>query len=309
MSDVDLVTGAFGYTGSFIAERLLARGRRVRTLTRRPAGDHPLGGRVEAVPLRFDDSSLVAAMDGTDTLFNTYWRRFPRPEVGFSDIVGQSERLVAAASRAGVRRIVQFSVSNASDDAPTEYFRAKAQLEAIVQASGISYAIVRPTLLYGPGDILINNLAWTLRRIPVFGMPGAGDYLVQPVLVTDVADLAVGLAGTGADVTITAAGPETYRFADLVRLIRQQIGASARIVGVPPLLALAASGVIGAVVRDIVLTRDEITELMAGLLVSSEPATCPTSISAWLMGRADSIGRRYASELARNERGAADPAP
>lgn len=303
MTGVDAVTGAFGYTGSFIAERLLAGGRQVRTLTRRPPDGHSLDGRVEAVPLRFDEEgSLIAALRGVDTLYNTYWRRFPRPGAGFADIVAQSGLLIDAASKAGVRRVVQFSVSNASADAPTSYFRAKAQVEQIVRASGISYAILRPTLLYGPGDILLNNLAWTLRRLPVFGIPGSGDYRVQPVHVTDVAELAVRLAETADDVTVTAAGPETYSFADLVRLIRDRTRAPARIVGVPPLLALFGSRIIGRMVHDVVLTRDEITELMAGLLVSAEPATCPSPVSEWLQAHANTIGGGYSSELARNYR-------
>jgi uncharacterized protein YbjT (DUF2867 family) len=304
MTDLDLVTGAFGYTGSFIADRLLARGRRVRTLSRRPAGDHPLAARVEHHELRFDgEAHLIAALTGVDTLYNTYWRRFPRPGVGFDDMIEQSEVLIGAASKAGVRRIVHFSVSNASDDAPTDYFRAKAQVERAVEASGLSYAIVRPTLLFGPGDILLNNLAWTLRRVPVFGLLGRGDYSVQPVLVSDVADLAIRLAEGADDVTVTAAGPETFRFTDLAHLVRDRIQAPARIVGMPPSLVLVASRLIGLVVHDTVLTRDEVTELMSGLLVSSEPATCPTSLREWLDANAASIGRRYASELARNYRG------
>jgi len=274
------------------------------TLTRRGADGHPLAGRVAVVPLRFDDAgALVAALSGVDTLYNTFWRRFPSPSSGFADIVAQSEMLITAAATAGVRRLVQFSVSNASATAPTSYFQAKAQVEQIVRESGVSHAIVRPTLLYGPGDILINNLAWTLRRVPVFGLPGSGGYRVQPVLVTDVADLAIRLAQPGDDVTVDAAGPDVYRFVDLVRLIRDRIGAPARIVGVPPWLALAGARVIGRLVRDSVLTRDEITELMNELLVSKGPATCPTSFGRWLETEADAVGRRYQSELARNYSG------
>jgi uncharacterized protein YbjT (DUF2867 family) len=304
MTDFDLVTGAFGYTGSFIADGLLARGRRVRTLSRRPAGDHPLAARVETFDLRFEDEAqLITALTGVATLYNTYWRRFPRPGIGFDDMVDQSKVLIGAASKAGVGRIVHFSVSNAADDAPTDYFRAKAQVEGVVRASGLSYAIVRPTLLFGPGDILLNNLAWTLRRVPVFGLLGAGDYPVQPVLVSDVADLAIRLAGDSDDVTVTAAGPETFRFTDLAHLVRDRIRAPARIVGMPPNLVLVASRLIGLIVNDTVLTRDEVTELMSGLLVSSEPATCPTSLREWLDANATTIGRRYASERARNYRG------
>jgi uncharacterized protein YbjT (DUF2867 family) len=298
----DLVTGAFGYTGSFVAERLLSAGREVRTLTRRPAAGHPLASRIGAVPLRFDEGSLAAAFEGVDTLYNTYWRRFPGPD-GFADIVAQSGQLLRAASAAGVRRIVHFSVSGASDDAPTSYFRAKAEVERLVQGSGLSYAIVRPTLLYGPGDILLNNLAWTLRRVPVFGVPGRGDYLVQPVLVSDLADLAIRLAGSAENLTITAAGPETFRFVDLVRLIRDEIGVAARIIHVSPTLALLGARVIGRLVSDRVLTRDEIVELMAGLLVAPGDPTCPTKLSEWLVTQAASTGREYTSELERNYRG------
>lgn len=300
---MDVVTGAFGYTGSFIAERLLASGRDVRTLTRRSANGHALAGRVEAVPLQFrDHAALVGALRGADTLYNTYWRRFPHRSVGFTDIVEQSRQLTDAALQAGVRRLVHFSVSSASENAPTSYFRAKAEVEAIVRERGLSYAIVRPTLLYGPGDILINNLAWTLRRVPLFGIPGSGAYRVQPVHVADVADLVVGLGGRTDDVTIDAAGPETFRFGDMVRLIRDTIGARARIVRMPPTLALAASRLIGRVVRDVVLTRDEVTELMSELLVSADPPTCPTPFSAWIAAEAGEVGRRYTSELERNYR-------
>ena len=166
---------------------------------------------------------------------------------------------------------------------------------------------MRPTLLFGPDDILLNNLAWTLRRVPVFGLLGGGDYSVQPVLVNDVAYLAVRLGEGSDDITVTAAGPETFRFSDLARLVRDRIGAPARIIGMPPTVALAASRVIGMFVRDTVLTRDEITELMSGLLASAEPPTCPTSLRAWLDANADTIGRRYASERARNYRGMPGP--
>jgi uncharacterized protein YbjT (DUF2867 family) len=308
MPDVDLVTGAFGYTGSFIAERLLAAGRQVRTLTRRPPVGRPLGQRIESIDLRFDDEpSLVVAMRGVDTFYNTYWRRFPRPGIGFDDIVAESELLIAAAAKARIRRIVHFSVSNAAEDAPTSYFRAKAEVEKVVRSSGVSHAILRPTLLCGPGDILLNNLAWTLRRSAVFGMPGSGEYSVQPVLVTDVADLAIRLANDPDNLIITAAGPETYRFVDLVQLIRESIGARARIIGVPPTVALWVSRLIGRIVHDVVLTRDEITELMGELLVSDEPPTCPTSVRAWLATEANTIGRHYSSELERNYRGRAGP--
>jgi NADH dehydrogenase len=303
MPEIDVVTGAFGYTGAFIAERLVAGGRTVRTLTRREPGEHRLAGRVEAIPLQFDDqASLIAALRGVDTLYNTYWRRFPSRDLAFRDMIAQSSILIGAAATAGVRRIVHFSVSNASPGAPTSYFRAKAEVERIVWASGLSYAILRPTLLYGPDDILINNLAWTLRRVPIFGVAGSGRYRVQPVLVTDVADLAIRLAAGTQNVTVDGAGPDTFRFIDLVHLVRDRIRARARILPVPPLVALLGARVIGLAVGDVVLTRDEITELTSELLVSAAPATCPTSFGSWLEVGANHVGRAYSSEMARNYR-------
>ena len=255
------------------------------------------------VPWTFDDpEALATALRGVDTLYNTYWRRFGKRSVGFDDMVDGSGRLFDAAARAGVRRLVHVSVSNATADAPTSYFRAKAEVEGLVRASGLSYAIVRPTLLYGRGDILINNLAWTLRRSPVFGLPGRGTYRVQPVLVDDVADLALALGERNDAVELDAAGPEVFRFVDLVRLIRGAIGSGALVAPVPPAFALAVTRLIGRIVRDVVLTRDEITELSSELLVSDAPPTCPTRFSDWIAQEAATVGRRYASELERNYR-------
>ena len=306
MAQTDLVTGAFGFSGSRIAERLLADGRAVRTLTRRAAGDHPLSGRVETLPAAFDDESLARALTGVDTVYVTYWMRFPRGRATWVELVDNVARLAGAARRAGARRLVYVSVSNARPDSSTAYFRAKAAAEDAVRAAAgdaLSVAIVRPTLLYGAGVILINNMAWTLRRLPLFGIPGDGRYRVQPVLVDDVAELCVTLGKRDDEVDIDAAGPETLIFDELVRLVRGAVRSRALLVHLPPLLVLAATRLIGVAVRDVVLTRDEVRELTESLLVSDTAAgTCPTRFSDWVAEHADSIGRHYSSELARNFR-------
>jgi NADH dehydrogenase len=210
--------------------------------------------------------------------------------------------LARAAATAGVRRLVHISVANAAPDAPTAYFRAKAAAEEAVRAAGVSHAIVRPTLLYGEGDILINNMAWTLRRLPLFGVPGDGRYRVNPVYVGDVVDLCVGLAKESDSRSVDASGPETFAFDELVRLVGRAVGGQRRLVHLPAALVVATTSVIGLGVRDVVLTRDEIRELTASLLTSNEPPTCPTRFSEWLAAHADQIGRRYSSELQRNFR-------
>jgi len=179
---VDAVTGAFSFTGRAIAEELIARGLTVRTLARRPgdAGD-PLTSLVEWAPLRFSDPAALAdCLRGAEVLFTTYWIRFERDASTFARAVENIRTLASAAREAGVRRIVHVSVANPSESSPFAYYRGKALAERHIVESGLSYAIVRPTLVFGPNDILLNNIAWTLRRSPFFAVAGDGAYRLQP---------------------------------------------------------------------------------------------------------------------------------
>jgi NADH dehydrogenase len=303
VTELNVVTGAFGYTGKYITERLLAAGKDVRTLTGHPHRPDPFGGRVEALPFDFErPAALADGLHGASVLFNTYWVRFPRGETTFDRAVENTKALIEAARAAGIGRIVHISISNPSEDSPLPYFRGKAVLETAVVGSGLSHAIIRPTVIFGPEDILINNIAWLLRRFPLFAVPGHGDYRVQPVFVEDVADIAVQAAG-GAENTISdAVGPETYTFNELVRLIGRAVGSKARTVHVPPGAALFLSRLIGRLVGDVVLTHDEVAGLMAGLLVSAKPPAGRTRLSDWLEKNAATVGRGYASELSRHYR-------
>jgi uncharacterized protein YbjT (DUF2867 family) len=302
------VTGAFGFTGRAITERLLDAGQEVVTLTRRSGAGDPLTARITVRP--FDTtraSELASALAGVDTLYNTFWLRFPRGGATFERAVARSAVLLSAAREAGVKRIVHVSVVNAAADAETPYVRAKAALEAVVRTSGMEWAIVRPTLTYGPGDILINHLAWALRRLPVYGLPGLGRYTVQPVHVDDVARICVEAAtetGAGdAGRVLDAAGPETLTYRELVELVRGAIGSRSLVLPMPGPLVLAAAKVLGLIVRDVVLTRDEIRELTSSLLTSSQPPLGTIRVTEWVRANADSLGGRWSSELARNYRG------
>jgi uncharacterized protein YbjT (DUF2867 family) len=296
-----VVTGAFGYSGSYIARRLLDAGCRVRNLTGHPDRPHPLGRQVESVAFHFDDpAALAAALRGARVLYNTYWVRFARGRVTHERAVANSRVLISAAAEAGVGRIVHISIANPSDGSPFPYYRGKAAVERALIESGLSHAIIRPTVLFGGADILINNIAWMLRRLPLFGVFGAGDYHIQPVYVGDLADLAVRLGGRDDNVIADAVGPETYTFEELVRLIAERIGSRPRIVHISPALALLAARVLAWRVRDVIITRDEIGGLMANLLVSHQPPTCPTRFSEWLKQHADELGIEYRSELARH---------
>ncbi len=299
----DVVTGAFGYTGKYITQRLLGMGRRVKTLTEHPLRSNPFGEGISIAGFDFDrPERLTDSLRGASVFYNTYWVRFPHGAVTFDTAIENTKTMLRAAKEAGVRRFVHISVANPSEDSPLDYFRGKAVLERCVAESGLSYAIVRPTVVFGKEDILINNIAWLLRKFPVFVIPGNGRYRVQPVFVEDVADLAVNAGQTDQNVTLDAAGPEVFSFNELVRTIADAVGSHARIVHLPAAAAVATARVIGWLLGDVPLTGPEAKALMGNLLVSAGPPTGATRFTDWLRANAGTLGSEYASELARHYR-------
>ncbi len=298
-----VVTGAFGFTGRAITTKLLAAGWTVRAITGLPPQRNPFGERVRSLPYRFDDPvALAQSLAGADVFFNTYWIRFPRGAMNFEAATANSEKLVGAAVRAGVRRIVHVSISNPSEQSPLPYFRGKALVEKMIVRAGLSYAILRPAVIFGRGDILINNIAWLLRHFPVFAIPGSGSYRVQPISVEDLADAALAAAQAEQNQVVDCGGPEVFTFEELVRAIGRGICRRVRLIHVPPAAALAALRAIGLAVRDVVLTREEIAGLMAGLLVAKAHPAAVTRLTDWLAENGAWLGREYASELGRHFR-------
>src|ERR671931_2804017 len=299
---LDLVTGAFSYSGAHIARRLLDAGRRVKTLTFHPDRPHPLRASVQAAPYRFDDrEALARSLEGVSTLYNTYWVRFDHGHTSFEQAIERSRALFTAAQRAGVQRIVHVSITNPSIDSPLPYFRGKALVEDALAQAGVPFSIVRPTWIFGgEHDVLVNNIAWILRHTPVFAVPGNGAYLVQPVHVEDLASICTNAAEADANRVIDAAGPGTMAFDELVALVRRATRSRAVVVLVPATIMGLAARALGLLVRDVVLTSDEIDGLMAGLLVSDEPPRGEIAFSEWLQRSRGSVGRRYANELGRH---------
>ncbi|MFO7585622.1 MAG: NAD(P)H-binding protein [Anaerolineales bacterium] len=294
------VTGAFSYSGKYITHRLLAEGHEVITLTGHPNRPDPFGGAVKAYPLDFDEVGMAASLNGVDTLYNTYWVRFDKGGNTQPRAVENTRTLVRAAARAGVRRIVHISIANPSAESHLPYYWGKAANEQAVMESGMSYAILRPTVLFGKEDVLINNIAWLLRRFPFFGQIGDGQYGIQPVYVDDLAALAVEAGARNDNFTWDAVGPDVFTFDELVRLIGKKIGHPRPILHLPPGLALKAAQFISLFLGDVVLTPEEVDGLMANLLVSSEPPRCKTRLGDWLFENRKTVGAVYASELARH---------
>ncbi|MBI4187146.1 MAG: NAD(P)H-binding protein [Chloroflexi bacterium] len=301
--ELNVVTGAFSHLGRYITQRLLSTGKRVRTLTSRPARESPFGAPVDAFPFNFDSPDrLTESLRGATTLYNTYWIRFSHGGVTFDRAVENSRRLIRAAEEAGIRRIVHTSITNPSLESPLPYFKGKALVEQAITQSKLSYAIVRPTVIFGPEGILINNIAWLLRTFPLFPVFGSGGYPLQPVFVEDMAALAVSVGQKEENVLMDAVGPEAYTFDGLVRLIASRINSRARIVHLSPGLAFILARLLGYAVKDLVITRDEVKGLMSGLLVSHGPPTAPTLLSQWLERNASSVGKKYVSDLRRHYR-------
>ncbi len=301
-ASLDLVTGAFSYTGSHIAARLLQEERSVKTLTFHPDRAHPLQASVEPCRYRFDDpAALTRSLEGVSTLYNTFWVRFDHGSASFANAIESSRMLFYAARNAGVERIVHVSIANSSIDSPLPYFRGKALVEYALAEAGVPYSIVRPTWTFGgKRDVLANNIAWILRRMSLFALPGNGEYPVQPVHVEDLARICVEAARFKGDMVVDAAGPERMAFSELVACVRNALEIRSPIVHVPPPLMALAARALGLFVRDVVLTPEEIKGLMAGLLVSHNPPLGQIAFSSWLDEHKRSVGRSYANELDRH---------
>ena len=300
--ELHAVTGAFGYTGKYIAEQLLNDGYEVRTLTNSRIEPNLFHDQIDVVPLSFNNQErLIDNLRGVKVLYNTYWVRFNHDRFSHAQAVENSKKLFDAALTAGVERVVHVSITNPSIHSSFEYFQGKGELESYLKNTGISHAILRPAVFFGKEDILINNIAWMLRRFPVYGLFGDGGYGIQPIYIEDFAKLAVDVGRKSENVTLDAIGPESFTFRELVETLGNIIDCPRRIVSIPPFLGVAAGKFIGGIVRDVVITKEEIGGLMAGLLCVDSPPLGSTKLTDWAREHCQDLGRHYASELARRK--------
>jgi NADH dehydrogenase len=300
--ELHVVTGAFGYSGRYLTQRLLDAGRRVRTLTGSPGRENPFGGQVEARPYAWNEPEKLAdALRGAAVLYNTYWVRFNMPAATFEDAIRNTRTLFAAAREAGVQRVVHVSITNPSEDSPLEYFSGKAMCEKILRESGLAYSIVRPAVLFGGEGILINNIAWGLRKFPVFSIFGDGQYRLRPIHVDDLAALMVCEGAAAENRTLDAVGPESFTYRGLVETIGQAIGKPRAIMRIPAAVGWRAAWFVGKLMGDVMLTRQEVEGLMAGLLHTDSPPTGKTRLTDWLRENAATLGQRYFGEIVRRK--------
>lgn len=294
------VTGAFGYSGYYIARESLANGHEVLTLTNSSNRPNPFGNRIRTAPFHFDHPELlVESLKGVEVLINTYWVRFNHKLFTHAEAVANTRVLFGAAKTAGVRRIVHVSITNPDIRSSLPYFKGKAELEKHLQSLGLSYCILRPAVLFGKEDVLINNIAWALRHLPVYGIFGKGDYQLQPIYVNDLAKAVVEKAAQSQSQVVEAIGPETFAYCDLVKTIASALGVKRAIVSVPPTLGYWSCRLIGMLVNDVIITRDEIRGLMENRLYVNAQALGEIKLSEWVAQNKSTLGRYYTSEMRR----------
>lgn len=292
-----VITGAFSYTGAAVADELLKRGYEVRTLTNRRSDK-----KIPSAPLKFDREHLESQLRDAEIFINTYWIRLPYAGQTFDTAIRNSRLLIDAAKSAGVKRFVHISVSNAEKGTNLGYYRGKDLVEKLLRESGVPYSIVKPTLIVGPGDVLTNNIAWFLRRLPFFLVPGGGRYRIQPVMLNDMARITADASESSGNVEVDAAGSDIITFRDYVKKISKASRLRRWIFGAPTWFALPALKLFGLFLRDVILTREEILGLKQELLVTSSAPLGKESVLNWLTQNGQHLGRKYANDLDRHFR-------
>lgn len=301
----DMVTGAFGQTGHAIARRLQAGGRAVRSLTRAPA---PAGSPIRALAPTWDDpTALTEALRGCEVLYSTYWARFGLAG-HYAPLVERLATLFSCAREAGVRHIVQLTVAKAQEGRGIPYYDGKARLEAVLASCGVASTVVRPAMMFGPDDTLVNNCAWMLRHLGAFPVLAGGPHRIRPAFVEDVAALCVarGLSAGAArgdrgteSQRLDAVGPETLEFGRLVGVIRDAVAPRAVTPRLPAPTVWLGAKVTAPLVQDTVVTWPELQTIRRGLYDVPGPTNCPTAFTAWVQAHGRSLGEAYHSQRRR----------
>ncbi len=296
------VTGALGYSGKYVTIRLLKKGYQVKTLTNSINKPNLFGNKIEVVPFNFDKPEILKEnFSDIDVLINTYWVRFNHKKFNHSEAVENTKLLFDAAKAAGVKRVIHVSITNPDEKSELEYFKGKGVLENYLKKTMDSYAIIRPAVIFGKEDILINNIAWMIRNMPIMGVFGNGDYKLQPIHVEDFADIIVKQIENSDNVIINAIGEEAYTYKDLVSKIMKNLGIKKRIINTSPRIAYYVGKIVSKLKKDVTITREEIKGLMQGLLFVDEQPTGKTKLSEWVRQNKKTLGVEYASELSRRK--------
>ncbi|MCD4795412.1 MAG: NmrA family NAD(P)-binding protein [Bacteroidales bacterium] len=296
------ITGAFGYSGKYITQKLFEKGYQVKTLTNSPHKKNSFEKKIEVVPLSFENRDLLTDnLSDINVLINTYWVRFNHRNFNHNQAVDNTKILFDAAKEAGVKKIIHVSITNPDEHSELEYFKGKGILENYLKEIIPAYAIIRPAVLFGKEDILINNIAWMIRHLPITGVFGKGDYKLQPIHVEDFADIIIKEIENPDNKIINAIGPETFTYKELVSAIMKNIGIRKRIINTSPQIAYYVGKIISFLKKDVTITKEEIKGLMQNLLYVNEEPTGKIKLSEWVKENKNTLGKKYANELSRRK--------
>jgi NADH dehydrogenase len=267
------IAGGTGFVGRHVVEALRARGHGVLVLARGRRGI-PLGADLLACDLTRDPVP-AGGLRGCDALVNLAGiKREDGPQTFEAVHVEATRRLLAACGEAGVRRFVHVSVVCSRPDPRLPYQDTKWRAEELVRASGLDFTVLRPAVIYGPGDDMVTHLVRMIRFAAAFPVVGRGDSILQPVDVRDVAEAVAAALDRPRSIggTYDVVGPERLTLHHVVRTVAEGAGLPLHIVPTPIPIQRVAVRVMDAVTSTPLSTPAQLQMLIDGLYGDTKPA-------------------------------------
>lgn len=262
------VTGASGFVGRNLLAALAGSGHDIRALvhTRRP--DSAAGERLEYVPADVHDlPSLRKALAGVEVVYHLVGIIVETKKLTFERTVAEGTRNVVRAARdCGVKKIIYVSALGTSATSETKYFQTKWLAEEAIRTSGLDHVILRPSLIYGPGDQSLSRLHRLLKYSPLMPIVGDGRYRLQPIFIDDLVQVLVpALTETGASGrTIEMGGPEAFEFRQMTGIMKKVFNYRRLNIYIPFSLVRAVARVMETFLKPAPVTVDQLMMLRAG---------------------------------------------
>lgn len=262
------VTGATGFVGRNLVNRLLKDNHEVTVLAHHKSGENLFDNRVrlftgsvsniaEMVPV-FQNSLIVFHLVGiiTETRKNT-----------FEKTVAQGTRnLVAASREANVKKIIYLSALGTSADAETAYHKTKYQAERAIKESGLDWTIFRASVIYGKNDGFLRTMSSVIKFLPFIPIFGDGKYKMQPVFIEDLTDVLTKalVYPLSSRQTIDIGGPEQLEYVMVMEMIKKALRKRRLNFHIPFAVIMPGAAILERVLRPAPLTVDMLKMLKMG---------------------------------------------
>ena len=268
-----LVTGGTGFVGSHLIKGLRQEELPVRAMVRNPEKARDLRDLgVEVVPGDVSDkASLEKAVQGIERVVHLVGIIQEASGATFQGVhVDGTRSLVEAARKAGVRHFLFQSALGTRANAESRYHRSKWEAEELVRNSGIPSTILRPSLIYGPGDQFTIRLSEMIRLSPVLPIIGSGRSKVQPIFINDVVACIVKTVTSDAYLNelYEIGGPEQLTYEEVTRAIAAALGVSRPALHLPLLFMRSMARAMEAVLPKPPVTTDQLIMLQEDTVCS-----------------------------------------